>query len=325
VNEISSFDAWLNGNQLALKAWGNFIVAKVSEFVASEIGIEQLGTFLKLTSLRVKEVSSALKKQQKKRYPNPQTDMTDLVGARFVVLLRSDIEIVERAIVSYLRWVVSKDRDPVSEKSAKPQHFDYQSVHYVLRCAEDFVYDGVTVPEGIACEVQIRTLLQHAYAELVHDKIYKGEGHIPSSAERLVARSMALMETTDEMFVAAVKELERVNQSRSQWCTALDGAVGPLLNGNFVPTPDDHDALVIVEHYRKLLERANVQDVLSMLSPPITRVIQESAPKGGLYAKPVVLLVYWLVTNHAFEVDLDWPVPGLLSDLAKVKAHLGVS
>ena len=307
----------------ALHAWGNFVVRKISELVALELGKERATFFKVQPSYRVKDKASAIKKQLKKKYAEPREDMTDLVGSRFVVLLRTEIDVIERVLVAYPGWVRSKDRDPQIERNAAPNIFDYQSVHYVIRNVEEIQEAGVTIPAHLACEVQIRTLLQHAYAELVHDNFYKGEGHIPASAERLVARSMALMETTDEMFLHAVGELTRVNQTREQWCGALDGAVGPLLAG-FIPTANDEDALTILEQYRHLLDQANVQEVIAGLNPAVVRKVKDLAPGGGLFAKPIVLLVYWLVQNHGFEIGLNWPVPGLSGGLAQVKAHLGV-
>lgn len=317
------FEAWLGTNKATLDAWGDFVVAKVSELVKLEVGPERFETFFKVPpGHRVKAKASAVKKQLKKNYEDPRVGMTDLVGARFVVLLRHDIDIVERVIVGYPDWVRSKDRSPDDERDAKPQHFDYQSVHYVVRNSDDLPLGEVVVPAGTPCEVQIRTVLQHAYAELVHDNFYKGEGYIPPSASRLVARCMALMETTDEMFVGAVDELSRVNQTREAWCKCLDDSVGPLIP-SFRPTDEDEDALAILDQFSDLLATASTKEVLDGLNNPVRQKIQADASSNALFCKPVVLLVYWLVANHPYDVGARWPVPGLQAGLDQVKAHLG--
>jgi hypothetical protein len=227
-------------------------------------------------------------------------------------------------LIEYPEWTRSKDRDPLGEQKDKPKHFDYQSVHYIVRAADDMDFDGVQVPAGMPCEVQIRTLLQHAYAELVHDKFYKGVGHIPPSADRLVARSMALMESTDDMFVQAVRELDAVNKSREEWCAMLDAAVGPLILG-YTPTAQDHDALEILEEFRDLLPIANVDAVKALLTTPVIAKIKEHQAQGNLYAKPIVLLVYWLLAEHPYLVGARWPVPALISGFDKVRTHMGIS
>lgn len=324
MNE-SEFGDWLDELRPALQAWGDFIVERVTELVKLDLGDEAYRSFFKIPSgYRCKERKSALKKFKKKKYAQPKDQMTDLVGSRFVVLLKTDIEVVERAIAGQTAWVLSRDRNPVDEQAKDPTSFEYQSVHYLLRNTKKFSHNGVVIPEGLSCEVQIRTVLQHAYAELGHDRIYKGE-NVPLTVQRLVARCMALMETTDEMFVNAVYELDQVNREIEQWCTFLDETVKPIL-ASITPTSSDPEARDILETYKSLLNEANLDGVKAELTPFVTKKIQERALSvGGLFAKPVVLAVYWLVKTHPFEVSQVWPVPGLLNDLDQVKADFGVA
>lgn len=308
----------------ALDAWGRFVVDRIQELVKLEVGEERFPMFFKVKpSFRLKDSDSAERKQEKKRYANPAEQMTDLVGARFVVLLQTDISLVERVIQSHTAWTKRKDRDPIDERDEKPTHFDYQSVHYILRNNKNTDLYDVNVPEGIACEVQIRTLLQHAYAELVHDKFYKAVKLTPPSARRLVARSMALMETTDQMFCEAVRELELVNQEREQWCALVDEEIGPLIP-HFTRTDHDADALEILDTFKDVLDAANRDEVKSMKSAPLVAKIQQRATAGGLFSKPVVLLVYWLAREHGLVLDSHWPLPAFRSDIARIKSDLGI-
>lgn len=322
----SEFGDWLDEMRPTLEAWGDFIVGRVAELVQLDLGNEAYKKFFKIPpSYRSKERKSALKKLKKKRYSQPKEQMTDLVGARFVVLLKTDIEVVERAIVGQTAWAISRDRNPLDEQAKDPTSFEYQSVHYLLRNNKEFIHNGVTIPEGLSCEVQIRTLLQHAYAELGHDRIYKGEQHIPLTVQRLVARCMALMETTDEMFVNAVHELDQVNRELEHWCDFLDQTVKPILT-TITPTCHDSEARDILNTYKDLLKEASLDGVKAELTPFVTKKIQERASlTGGLFAKPVVLAVYWLVKAHPYEVSQIWPVPGMRNGLDQVKADLGVA
>lgn len=324
MNE-NEFGDWLDELRPALEAWVDFIVGRVTELVKLDMGEEAYKSFFKIPpSYRSKERKSALKKLKKKNYAQPEEQMTDLVGSRFVVLLKTDIEVVERAIVGQTAWALSRDRCPVDEQAKDPTSFEYQSTHYLLRNNQKFSHNGVTIPDGLSCEVQIRTVLQHAYAELGHDRIYKGE-HVPLTVQRLVARCMALMETTDEMFVNAVHELDQVNREIEHWCTFLDETIKPIL-ASITPTSSDPEACDILDTYKSLLKEASLEGVKAELTPFVTKKIQERAASvGGLFAKPVVLAVYWLVKNHSFEVSQVWPVPGLRNGLDQVKADLGVA
>ncbi|MBN5031835.1 RelA/SpoT domain-containing protein, partial [Stenotrophomonas maltophilia] len=178
---------YIEANRESLERWGRFVADSISADHAS---------LLKMPAPpRVKDPDSARKKQLKKMYPDPIVDMTDLVGVRFVVLTSDDLRPILETITSSTNWRHKQTRDPDAEAAKDPSSFNYQSHHYELR-----------PPSGDqwCCEVQVRTLLQHTIAELSHDAFYKASHEVPSQAMRLVARSIALMETTDELLCMAM-------------------------------------------------------------------------------------------------------------------------
>ncbi|TOO37902.1 (p)ppGpp synthetase, partial [Vibrio parahaemolyticus] len=73
-------------------------------------------------------------------------------------------------------------------------------MHYVVRARVDLQVKGLMIKAGTPCEIQVRTLLQHAYAELTHDAVYKAKTVVEPEVHRTVAKSMALIETTDDFF-----------------------------------------------------------------------------------------------------------------------------
>ena len=315
------FSSWLEAQEPALKAWGEYVVAKVIERVGEEIGLDRLNQIFKVgTTPRVKATTSALIKKAK--YEFPQEQMTDLIGARFVVLLRSDIEIVARAITTFGGWAPRLDRSPDEESKSAPSSFHYQSMHFLIRNTRAFTSDrGTLIPEGTTCEVQIRTLLQHAYAELTHDRIYKGKV-VPKSVERLVARCMALMETTDDMFCRAVDELERVKKTRETFGAVID-ALDPETFDHYVPTADDPEASEILDTYWHLIEPADVAEIGAVLTPFVKGKIKQRKATQALFAMPIVLVVYWLAARHRISVRELWPNPELGDELERVFSDLG--
>lgn len=322
---MSNFKQWLETQQLSLEAWGDFITKEVCQHVQEKIGPDRFKGFFKIpANFRTKDISSALKKQEKKQYSDPKTAMTDLVGARFVVLLRTDIAIVEQVITTHWAWTIRRDRNPLDERDAAPSSFDYQSVHYILRNTEDRIINGVSVPAETACEVQIRTVLQHAYAELGHDRIYKGETTIPASVRRLVARSMALMETTDEMFCAAVDQLACVNISREAWAKILDDCYRDA-SISFSPTLQDKEALEIIDTFSEYLKKADSSEIKNIASGAILKRIKNRIKVDNLFCKPTVLLVYWLVQNLNNETRRMWPIPKFSNELDQIFSDLGFS
>lgn len=319
------FSSWLASQEAPLKAWGEFVVQEICARVSNELGENRYKGFFKVPpGSRVKEINSALKKFAKKKYNDPKYEMSDLVGARFVVLLRADIPIVERAIRTNNAWTARRDRHPLDERLEAPSSFDYQSVHYIVRNPEERIIESVLVPAEIACEVQVRTILQHAYAELGHDRIYKEDEPVPKSVHRLIARCMALMETTDEIFCSVVEELDRVNLSREKWALLLDARFSEA-GVAFQPTLSDHEAIQILDTFQDLIQSADMDAVLGELPLSAMNKIKERTGAGKLFGKPLVLLVYWLVKNHSDYVERHWPIPKFKAELDQVMSDLGIS
>jgi len=321
MNESSSFPAQLRERRSALQAWGAYIVERVPQLLRAEIGEERLSTFFKVApGSRVKDEVSALRKQAKKQYATPVEEMTDLVGARFVVLLRTDLEQLERVVLAHPGWTASRERHFEYEANTDPGTFDYQSIHFLLRVVGDLDRGGVVIPDGTTCEVQLRTILQHAYAELCHDRIYKASSKIPTTAKRAVARCMALMETTDLMFCDAVREIEQASGKRDEWIAFLSQEYARITKDE-APRAEESTCALIVETYLHLLDGVKTSDVAASAQ----HVAIQARLGDGLFASPGCLLCYWLVREHQFETLRLWPDERLRSDLQRIGNDLGYS
>lgn len=193
-------------------AWAKLIAQEIERRLVPAVAPTPLDYFLKVPMVpRIKGDTSLIDKAlyRGKPYKDPYEDITDKVGMRYVVLLTTHIttlcSIIESADCEAF-WSQTKDKDFEADKISKPLEFSYQSVHYVLRSKAGLSIDGQNLPEGLTCEVQIRTLLQHAHSELTHDTLYKPKSTAKPSVKRTVAKSMALIEATDEFFEQAMKD-----------------------------------------------------------------------------------------------------------------------
>lgn len=318
-----SFKCYLEDNQEVFKAWGRFVADEISNQVAKKIYPVPLATFFKLDPTpRVKDISSALAKVGRKNYQDPKMQMTDLVGVRFVVLLAEQIQMVCDVIESAEQWkaVVSKDFEEEIEKT--PKVFDYQSKHYELRPTRELSVDKVTVPIGMCCEVQVRSLLQHAYAELVHDNIYKTDGFVPQQAEREVAKSMALMETTDDLFSRTLKMLKDFNRPQE----TILGQLADLYRKYIGETKVDKKInMLFLQDFKEEIPidvAEKVQDLLDS-KQYIACKVRESAIEMFFFSQPVSLLVYWMVKNLDPDiVQRKWPLPAYIKSFQLICTDL---
>lgn len=204
-----------------LEAWGSFIIAKIDTLLNAKFTERDLKHWIKIKpSVRVKEVESLLAKAfilNKGWFSDSYEDITDKVGVRYVVGLTDHIDYISRLVTECEDWHTETSKEFDSWKKSDPRIFDYQSAHHILISLEEIQFKDLTIPAGTTCELQIRTLLQHAYAELSHDTVYKTTTTQQPEVHRLFAKSMALMETTDDMLSRAKQTSDSASSIINEW------------------------------------------------------------------------------------------------------------
>ena len=99
--------------------------------------------------------------------------ITDLLGIRIICAFLEDIANVEKQIKNKFKIL------EIEKKGADRtfSEFGYESVHVLIEIPES-VYEKVdksALPKDLVCEIQIRTILQDAWAEVEHELVYKSE------------------------------------------------------------------------------------------------------------------------------------------------------
>lgn len=271
---------------------------------------------------RVKDVGSFMTKalHRGKKYTDPLTQITDQVGVRFVVLLSSETEVFNSLINSEPSWTAQQDRDYERERIDHPHSFDYESNHFVVRACPGVAINGVAIPLDTPCEIQIRTLLQHAYAELSHDRLYKPECKVPDKVRRLVARGSALLETTDHMFCEVSSSLERViAELRASHEIALTVAQE---RGLPIQSQDPQPSFALLRQWPlSVVSKAQLDDLLQRRDYVIRRMTERQS-ESLLYAHPVGLLAYLLVEQLGRDAAPHWPFEQDIMD--QIAGDLGV-
>jgi ppGpp synthetase/RelA/SpoT-type nucleotidyltranferase len=125
-------------------------------------------------------------------------DVTDLVGLRIATWFEDAIEDVARLIER--TYAVDFTHSTDKSRWADTARFGYRSVHYVC-----------SLPDGpspdFRFEIQVRTALQHAWAEVEHDLGYKADA-VPAPIRRRFSRVASLLEVADLEFVEIRRALE---------------------------------------------------------------------------------------------------------------------
>lgn len=184
--------------------------AKLLETILNKVG-EKFG-LLALVQSRAKGVASFSGKIiSKDKYKNPLVDMTDLCGARIIVHFQSHVEkvclfIKENFEVDEANSLDLKSRLKVSE-------FGYRSIHYIITPKKDSIL-GIPIAEKfktMKAEIQVRTLAEHVWADISHDRIYKTCLNIPEEWKREAARLSAILENADITFAKMSYDIDSVS------------------------------------------------------------------------------------------------------------------
>ncbi|MBN1386857.1 MAG: hypothetical protein JW965_00315 [Bacteroidales bacterium] len=182
---------------------------KLEEILEKAVG--QLG-FLAIVQARAKKVVSFSNKIiLKDKYLNPLEDVTDLCGARVIVQFQSQIPAVCELIKSSFEIDEANSLDHKSKLQVN--EFGYRSVHYIVTPDRESIL-GVEVPEEIRKlkgEIQVRTLAEHIWADISHDRLYKTELKIPEEWRREAARLSAILENADNTFGSMARAVDSVS------------------------------------------------------------------------------------------------------------------
>ncbi len=134
---------------------------------------------------------------------NDIMDIRDLVGARLICYYNDDVDEVASLMEDCFTvdWGHSSDR----RNSISMTAFGYVSLHYSCRLPA-----GKGYPEELCkyhFEIQMRTVLQHAWAEIEHDLGYKNDYELPRTIRRDFSKVAGLLEVADDYFVQIRKRV----------------------------------------------------------------------------------------------------------------------
>ncbi|WP_260294142.1 GTP pyrophosphokinase [Proteus vulgaris] len=164
---------------------------------------------------RVKDEVSLKKKIELKDKYNSCADITDLLGVRIICYYSNDIERIESIIKENFDVDVENTID--KRKTYEPDRFGYMSLHYVvsLNTSRHCLVEYREFQE-IKFEIQIRTILQHTWAEIEHDLGYKTINSVPEYIRRKFSILSGTLELIDNAFVEIKKSLEEYNNNTKE-------------------------------------------------------------------------------------------------------------
>ena len=197
---------------------------------------------------RVKTEQSLAGKLELKGYKyHSLDDITDVVGARIITFYSDEVDIIS-ALAEKL-FEIDWDNSVDKRKMLEIDRFGYLSLHYVCRIPEA-LYKDPEMPQfnQIRFELQMRSTLQHVWANMYHDIGYKSDVEIPIEYQRNMTRLAGMLELADEQFSHIRKEINGYRRTVQSM----------VANGNFDEVPlngDTFRSFLKLKPFKKLADK----------------------------------------------------------------------
>lgn len=162
------------------KSYNAYLTEILKEFsneAESVLKLESLPSF----KMRVKSFKSYYSKllriQPKSLGKQKLPVLTDLIGIRIICPFLEDLSIVEKQLIKHFN-AIEIERKGADRTFAE---FGYESTHILLEIPQAILdsvqskFPETEHPAGLVVEIQVRTILQDAWAEVEHELVYKSE------------------------------------------------------------------------------------------------------------------------------------------------------
>jgi ppGpp synthetase/RelA/SpoT-type nucleotidyltranferase len=213
-------------------------------------------------SHRAKEIDSAVEKMSRKAYQQPRKEMTDLAGVRVITFIETDV----RRVASLVAKSFALEAENTSDRSDSlgVDRAGYRSIHCVCTLGDNrSELPELSTFRDLRFEIQIRTALQHAWAEIEHNRHYKFAGTLPATLERRLFLLAGMLEIADRELAAIVGGVDAYAASIGQ--STQHGN----LNISLTPTT----VLAYVKEKAKRLSKTEV--MLEQLAPEAIEELEQ--------------------------------------------------
>jgi mutator protein MutT len=161
---------------------------------------------------RPKSVSSFAEKCVRKlaKYPDPVRQLTDLCGGRVIAQTLEQVEAVKLFVERNFEILERDDKGLLLSEDK----FGYRDMHYLVRLLPEraarigFTPEEITAIGERIAELQVRSVVQHAWADILHDRMYKTPLRLSTESKRTGSLLAAIMEDGDRSFNRLAIEID---------------------------------------------------------------------------------------------------------------------
>lgn len=217
--KIKDAEQWYDKNKALYEKFSQ----EVEEIITKILKLENIP--YQSVSHRVKEKESYLNKCKNEKYIDPIKQITDVSGIRIIAYTNQDVTSICRILQN--EFQIDESNSENKAEMLDTDKVGYLSVHYILQLSEKRLeLPENKLYESLKCEVQVRTLLQHAWAEIEHDRNYKFAGVLPKEIKRRFYLVAGVLELVDFEFDKLSKDIDEYEKSMEEAVSKGDYNLG---------------------------------------------------------------------------------------------------
>lgn len=154
------------------------------------------------------------------KYANGLAGLDDVLGVRVITYIQPDVKNVVAALTGQFHVLENTDK---TAQLMDQGMLGYAAHHLILQVSPDRTPSGCANCVGEKFEVQVKTVLQHAWAEFEHDIRYKTAGKVPPAINRAFTLASGLIELADNEFIKIHEAVAKVDTVPALESDAFEG------------------------------------------------------------------------------------------------------
>jgi ppGpp synthetase/RelA/SpoT-type nucleotidyltranferase len=205
--------------------------------------------------------------------------ITDIAGVRIITYYADEVDSIAKLIEN--EFNVDEENTIDKRRALDPDRFGYISLHYIVTVDEK--PKRLAKYKQLTAEVQIRSILQHTWAEIEHDLGYKNQYGVPKEIRRAFSRLPGLLELAD-------KEFQEIRQSISEYTARVSKQM----------RADNGEILIDANSIELYI---NYDNNIARLNNAIRRINNASFKEDVQGIGSIVKELYWLGFKNIKDID----------------------